>query len=173
MKQLTYAYDRYFAWHRSFFPRAAKELDITFTGGWRIDQNYQWNATENGVMEDIEDPENGIINIGRMDPKAFGKELGKSKLLVGLGNPSVSPTPYWGLCLGVPFLNPVSTVLNPVGVMRTVNDFDISVSAVQMERRRTSQSRPLVVPTPRTPKTGATVRSVYHPPLRHILIHRP
>jgi len=33
--------------------------------------------------------------------------LRQSKLLVGIGHPYLSPTPWLALCLGVPFINPV------------------------------------------------------------------
>jgi len=33
--------------------------------------------------------------------------LAHSRLLIGIGDPTTSPTPYEALCLGVPFLNPI------------------------------------------------------------------
>ncbi|KZW03789.1 hypothetical protein EXIGLDRAFT_827749 [Exidia glandulosa HHB12029] len=37
----------------------------------------------------------------------FFLEVASSKLLLGIGDPPLSPSPYDALCLGVPFLNPV------------------------------------------------------------------
>lgn len=131
MKQLTYVYDTRFAWNRSFFSIAGS-LDtsspihgLLFTGAWIIDQHYQWKPEIQGIMEDIEDRDNGVVNLlspndqvaknkqdgqgrkGRMGPEEWERELADSKVMVGVGNPWMSPSPYHALCLGVPFVNPV------------------------------------------------------------------
>ncbi|KLT45760.1 hypothetical protein CC85DRAFT_310485 [Cutaneotrichosporon oleaginosum] len=53
----------------------------------------------------IEDPD--IESLGRMDQKAWTEVLARSKLLLGIGRPIVSPSPYYALCMGVPFIQPV------------------------------------------------------------------
>jgi len=47
------------------------------------------------------------IDYGLVDRRQFMANIAKSKVLVGIGNPINSPTPYEALCLGVPFINPV------------------------------------------------------------------
>ncbi|KAJ6529997.1 hypothetical protein DFH09DRAFT_1044959 [Mycena vulgaris] len=46
-------------------------------------------------------------NHGRMPKDVFMGRLAQSRLLIGVGNPIVSPTPWDALCLGVPFVNPL------------------------------------------------------------------
>ncbi|KAJ7772876.1 hypothetical protein DFH07DRAFT_991166 [Mycena maculata] len=43
------------------------------------------------------------------DKAAFMRRIAQSKVLIGIGNPVVSPTPWDALCLGVPFINPLHT----------------------------------------------------------------
>lgn len=109
MKQLTYVYDHRFTWNRSYFSLAAQELGIDFVGGWQIDQHYQWEPEKQGTMIDIEDKKNRVINKGRLNQTEFAHEIGSSKMLIGVGNPFWSPSPYNALCQGIPFLNPVGT----------------------------------------------------------------
>lgn len=49
----------------------------------------------------------GVANFGRLDKKAFYGELSRSRVLVGIGSPPLSPSPYDALCMGVPFVNPI------------------------------------------------------------------
>ncbi|KAJ7485671.1 hypothetical protein FB451DRAFT_62866 [Mycena latifolia] len=49
-----------------------------------------------------------ITNVGPVTQDQFYDLLSKSVALVGVGNPALSPTPYDAMCLGVPFINPVS-----------------------------------------------------------------
>jgi len=58
-------------------------------------------------MADIEDQEHGVVNLRRLNQTEFMRELSDSKVLIGVGNPWWSSSPY-ALCQGVPFLNPVS-----------------------------------------------------------------
>lgn len=57
---------------------------------------------DDGSTEEL--PE-GIVSLGRMPQAEYTKVLARSKMLVGIGNPKLSPSPYWGLCMGVPFIN--------------------------------------------------------------------
>jgi hypothetical protein len=107
MKQLTYVYDHRFSWNRSYFSLAAEELGIDFVGGWRIEQHYKWDPIKKGTMIDIEDKEHRVINKGRLNQTEFAHEIGLSKMLIGVGNPHWSPSPYNALCQGIPFLNPI------------------------------------------------------------------
>lgn len=49
----------------------------------------------------------GIISTGRMPQEEWHQLLARSKMLVGIGHPELSPSPYDALCLGVPFINSV------------------------------------------------------------------
>jgi len=51
----------------------------------------------------------GVANLGGMGPAQFYEAVARSWVLVGMGAPSTSPTPYDALCLGVPFINPILT----------------------------------------------------------------
>lgn len=60
--------------------------------------------------EHMEIPE-GVTNLapdGRMSPEEWGREVGNSRAMVGIGWPPSSPSPYEALSRGVPFINPVS-----------------------------------------------------------------
>lgn len=52
-------------------------------------------------------PDEGITNLGFMSLPDFRTALGRSKVLVGVGRPRLSPTPYDALCMGVPFINSI------------------------------------------------------------------
>jgi hypothetical protein len=47
------------------------------------------------------------LNIGQIGPAEFMEKLSKSRVLIGVGDPMLSPSPYDGLCMGVPFINPI------------------------------------------------------------------
>ncbi|KAF8878771.1 hypothetical protein BD779DRAFT_1613005 [Infundibulicybe gibba] len=104
MKELSYVYKSTFAWNRTYFARASHELGLNFIGAWRIDQHYGWNSEVDGEMVDIADPENGIVNLGEIGPQRFEQELGMSRVIVGMGDPWWSPSPYDALCRGFPSL---------------------------------------------------------------------
>jgi len=112
MKQIRYVYDDVFAWNRSFFALAAHELghDLSFVGAWQLDQHYlEWDPSPDadGPMPDIEDRAHGVLNFGKLGPEEFEREVGRSRAMVGVGNPWWSPSPYHALCQGVPFINPI------------------------------------------------------------------
>lgn len=52
-------------------------------------------------------PDAGITNLGFLSLAEFRRALGYSKVLVGVGRPRLSPTPYDGLCMGLPFINSI------------------------------------------------------------------
>lgn len=49
----------------------------------------------------------GITNLGRLNQTEFYYHLGRSRVLLGIGLPFLSPSPYDALCMGVPFINPI------------------------------------------------------------------
>lgn len=85
-----------------FFERAYKELEpefpgLEFVGGWKTAGPDAYDKVPKFFK-----------NLGPMTPDAFDEQLKLAKVLVGIGNPKTSPTPYRSLAMGVPFLNPVS-----------------------------------------------------------------
>ncbi|KAJ6532294.1 hypothetical protein DFH09DRAFT_1326248 [Mycena vulgaris] len=48
-----------------------------------------------------------LENVGMMPQEWFYETLSESAVLVGMGLPYTSPTPYDALCLGVPYINPI------------------------------------------------------------------
>lgn len=135
MKEIVYAYDNNFAWERSYFPNAAQDIRqssgtaeqtdphnlFQFIGAWQLYQNFGWDPETQGVMEDFEDRVRGVVNLANDVPQTEGEEkkqrklssaefvheVGQSRMMVGVGGPWWSPSPYNALCQGVPFLNPV------------------------------------------------------------------
>ncbi|KAL7415061.1 hypothetical protein BDY24DRAFT_383597 [Mrakia frigida] len=45
--------------------------------------------------------------LGHLPQSEYALQLSKSRVLVGIGFPGSSPSPYYGLCSGVPFVNPM------------------------------------------------------------------
>ncbi|KIJ96983.1 hypothetical protein K443DRAFT_681885 [Laccaria amethystina LaAM-08-1] len=107
MKQINYVYNDDFAWNRSYFSLAFQELGTKFVGGWEMYQHYNWDPEKQGEMANIEDKEHGVINHGILPRPEFIHQVGKSKMMIGVGSPWWSPSPYDALCQGVPFLNPI------------------------------------------------------------------
>lgn len=75
---------------------AARELDVDVVVGLSEDDD---TATGEKLKE------LGIKDLGKLDKKAFYQHLGDSFALIGAGRPYVSPSPWDGLCLGVPVSN--------------------------------------------------------------------
>ncbi|CAK5275238.1 unnamed protein product [Mycena citricolor] len=48
-----------------------------------------------------------VKNVGVLPQEEFFNRLSRTKVLIGMSNPVLSPTPYDALCLGVPFINPI------------------------------------------------------------------
>jgi hypothetical protein len=55
----------------------------------------------------FDDLPKGITNLGLLSKERFYVELAQSRVLLGVGESKLSPSPYQALCLGVPFINPV------------------------------------------------------------------
>ncbi|BEI88669.1 uncharacterized protein CcaverHIS019_0200310 [Cutaneotrichosporon cavernicola] len=88
----------------SFFERAAEELSrefpgFEFVGGFEDNRSDEVKAKWGPVPSVIK-------NLGLMNATRFDEEYGKSRLLLGLGSPPLSPSPYRALARGVPFANP-------------------------------------------------------------------
>ncbi|KAK4688192.1 hypothetical protein P7C73_g1919, partial [Tremellales sp. Uapishka_1] len=109
-KQATLFYmdHKNFVFNRSFFELASQEPRLngmTFKGAYQINPDYfpQWIV--DGPLEPIP----AIENLGKLDPEAFTDELANTRMIIGSGTPTLSPSPYLGLCLGTPFLNPIKS----------------------------------------------------------------
>ncbi|KIY43907.1 hypothetical protein FISHEDRAFT_52233 [Fistulina hepatica ATCC 64428] len=94
-KDLSYFYESKFSWDNGTFERLSARLNVEFVAGISNDTRFpsEWPA--------------GIRNLGVLKPTEFYEQLGKSRALLGIGRPSLSPSPWDALCLGVPFINPV------------------------------------------------------------------
>ncbi|KAF9446580.1 hypothetical protein P691DRAFT_732966 [Macrolepiota fuliginosa MF-IS2] len=109
MKQILYVYHHRFAWNRTYFPLVHDELGVDFVGGWVLDKDYLgWGKDIHEEVFDIEDHNHGIYNLGMQSSEDFYEQVRNSKIMIGMANPHWSPSPVEALCLGVPFLNPIS-----------------------------------------------------------------
>ncbi|KZP33614.1 glycosyltransferase family 18 protein [Athelia psychrophila] len=82
-------------WPSHFYEAATKATGINFILGASGS-----NAAESPIPA-------GVTNHGLLDQKQFIQAVSESLVLVGVGKPETSPTPYEALCLGVPFINPI------------------------------------------------------------------
>ena len=46
--------------------------------------------------------ESGVVNFGHLDKMEFYEALAGSFVLVGVGRPRISPSPWDALCMGLP-----------------------------------------------------------------------
>ncbi|TXT13321.1 hypothetical protein VHUM_00688 [Vanrija humicola] len=58
-----------------------------------------------GVRKETQTP--NIWTLGHQTRAGFERFLGQSKVMIGIGPPKLSPSPYDALCMGVPFINPI------------------------------------------------------------------
>ncbi|KAF7360328.1 hypothetical protein MVEN_00762300 [Mycena venus] len=89
-KEMHYFEPDFRAWEPDFFDAAHEVSIIEFVSGVR------GAATADFPL------------LGYMSPSDFYDELSRSLVLVGVGLPFASPTPYDALCFGVPFINPIT-----------------------------------------------------------------
>jgi len=82
-----------YAWAPDFFDAAAAAAGVEFIAGVKQDL--------------IPDFFPNITNVGFMPQAEFYSTIAKSRVVVGVGGPTTSPTAYDALCLGVPFINPI------------------------------------------------------------------
>ncbi|KAF8321311.1 hypothetical protein DL93DRAFT_1635375 [Clavulina sp. PMI_390] len=99
------------AWPPYFYKQAARRIQtpggVHFTIGAANDTKFaeQYHVKIPGMSEFGGDKV--ITNLGLLDRNTFVEEVAKSRVLLGVGRPAISPTPYQALCLGVPFINPI------------------------------------------------------------------
>jgi len=82
------------AWPPHFYDAAVNATGIKLVLGANIDKSQPELPA-------------GLTNYGMMTQTAFLEAVSKSLVLIGVGKPYTSPTPYEALCLGVPFINPI------------------------------------------------------------------
>jgi len=87
------------AWAPAIFDAATHETGIKYIIA-AINDTLQgeWPAAE--LPSNHED-------LGLIGQATFLDKLSRTRVLIGIGNPAISPTPYDALCLGVPFINPI------------------------------------------------------------------
>ncbi|EJD50776.1 hypothetical protein AURDEDRAFT_57887 [Auricularia subglabra TFB-10046 SS5] len=111
-KHKVYWQERFYIWEGVDW--TGPPANLTEELGLTLPKNFKFVACVDDMY--AEDPKqalpNGIENIcgdekRMLAQEQFVKKLAASRLLVGVGRPWVSPTPYDALCLGVPFLNPI------------------------------------------------------------------
>lgn len=77
----------------TFFSGLSESLNTSFVGAFHMDEGFP-----------IPD---GITRLARMSRPAFQATIARSRVLLGVGSPTLSPSPWEALCLGVPFINPI------------------------------------------------------------------
>jgi len=91
-------------WTFEDFDKAAEETGIQLVSGLYFDESGNQQPRSN-VPDDA--LPKSVKNYGSLQQPQFMAALSNSRVLIGVGLPLASPTPYEALCLGVPFINPV------------------------------------------------------------------
>lgn len=78
-----------------FYTETSRKANVTFLGQFQRDLGMK------------KGPPPGITEVPRMERPAFQNMVARSRVVLGLGSPLLSPTPWEALCLGVPFINPI------------------------------------------------------------------
>lgn len=78
----------------TFFSDLSQKANLTFYAQYRHD------------VENIK-PVPGITELPKLARPDFQSFLARSRVVVGIGWPLLSPSPWEALCLGVPFINPI------------------------------------------------------------------
>jgi hypothetical protein len=92
-KQMRYLVDEpAFSWTIPGLAGIQQRLGIKILGGIKIDREEVAQYYD----------ESGLTNLGELDKAEFYRHLGMSSVLVGIGRPRISPSPWDALCMGVP-----------------------------------------------------------------------
>lgn len=87
-----------------YYQRAHDELSKEFEGfqfvGAIEDSRSQEDKDKWGPIPSV------IKNVGKLNREEFEHAFGQSKLMLGIGAPPLSPSPYQALAKAVPFANP-------------------------------------------------------------------
>ncbi|KIO19858.1 hypothetical protein M407DRAFT_11189 [Tulasnella calospora MUT 4182] len=76
-----------------FYLDFSQKENVTFLAG---------HLSLSQVPAGFTDPPRGIIQHERLSRPEFQKMIANSRVMIGLSNPFLSPTPYEALCLGIP-----------------------------------------------------------------------
>jgi hypothetical protein len=92
-------------WEDDYYQRATDELrqrwpEFEIVGAITDDRNEKEQEEKPWSLPP------GIRNLGKLGPAEFDDALSNARLLMGIGRPGLSPSPWRGLALGLPFLNP-------------------------------------------------------------------
>ncbi|KAG9002662.1 hypothetical protein FRB90_011338 [Tulasnella sp. 427] len=85
-----------------FYLDFSQDQNVTFLAG-----QLSHHDNDDVLRGKLRDPPRGIVQHEKLSRSNFQKALANSRVMLGLGNPRLSPTPYEALCLGVPFINPL------------------------------------------------------------------
>ncbi|KAJ7625616.1 hypothetical protein FB45DRAFT_750755 [Roridomyces roridus] len=99
------------SWSKADFDAVSEATGITFALGAGLDNG----ESDPGTREELQGrlPEQSVNEIdvtrpdSRLSKAEFMGKVAQTRVLVGVGSPILSPTPYNALCLGVPFINPI------------------------------------------------------------------
>ncbi|KAJ7639424.1 hypothetical protein FB45DRAFT_977204 [Roridomyces roridus] len=100
-KAISYFHPNVRAWDPEDFDAAAESAGISFlTGAGHPIPQHDVRVEEIVLSTSIK-------NLGQQPQEQFHTMLSKTRVLIGMGDPVLSPSPYDALCLGVPFINPI------------------------------------------------------------------
>ncbi|KAF8302530.1 hypothetical protein DL93DRAFT_496127 [Clavulina sp. PMI_390] len=98
------------AWPPSFYRNAAQRLGVHFTiGAMNVSDPQRCGGSKELDIPQLDDfgGDDVMTNLGLLDRPDFVRKVAESNVLLGVGRPYISPTPYQALCVGVPFINPI------------------------------------------------------------------
>ncbi|WWC66092.1 uncharacterized protein I303_108714 [Kwoniella dejecticola CBS 10117] len=97
-KQIKYLEDTgKFSWTLDTLSHLQEKYDIKVLAG----------MTDDDEVTSLRVKEAGLTNLGRLNKLDFYRQLAKSFVFIGVGQPRISPSPWDALCMGVPFINPI------------------------------------------------------------------
>ncbi|KAG8875191.1 hypothetical protein FRB98_008016 [Tulasnella sp. 332] len=82
----------------NFFQDLSANANMTFVAKMHHNEGSSLDGPPRGIVE---------LSNSMHNRTAFQYAVSNSRVLVGVGNPALSPTPWEALCLGVPFVNAI------------------------------------------------------------------
>lgn len=108
-KHQTFFYEKsgaHVAWHLDMYKRALDEMRKTYPSFEFVGAFFDERGDERKEKEGPIPLPEGIRNIYPLNSTQFDEALTESRMLVGIGWPTASPSPYRALARGVPFISP-------------------------------------------------------------------
>lgn len=104
----------YFLQHDYILPAPSGNVSEQLTDSFYAEFSEEANVTFVGQFKQGEAPEGsgappGIAQVPRMKRPEFQSMIARSRVLMGIGAPGLSPSPWEALCLGVPFIHPIKS----------------------------------------------------------------